>query len=173
MLTLPEVAKLKAMNQWTSTILLRRVLQRERLRVELVLKVPAGRELADEVAEVVAGRWGVRRVERLPRAGRWGGSSAWQHGSLRPTCAAVGGEDKPWPTSHSSAIHSHRRRAPQGRGSRAPNFRLTRGDLSDISLADFEGTVKNIVPPSTPAWGRPRRAASIKEMRATSAPWLC
>ena len=29
-----------------------------------------------------------------------------------------------------------------------PNFRLTRGDLSDISLADFEGKVKvlNILP---------------------------
>ncbi|MDQ3775614.1 MAG: hypothetical protein M3461_15315 [Pseudomonadota bacterium] len=32
---------------------------------------------------------------------------------------------------------------PKVRGSPAPNFRLTHGDLSDISLADFEVTVKN------------------------------
>ena len=43
--------------------------------------------------------------------------------------------------------HSHRRRALQGRPP-GSDFRLTRGDLSDISLADFEGKVKilNIVP---------------------------
>ena len=45
-------------------------------------------------------------------------------------------------------------------GSPGPNLRLTRGELSDISLADFEGKVEDPQhrPPSIPASGRPRRA---------------
>jgi thiol peroxidase len=44
-------------------------------------------------------------------------------------------------------------------GRKAPDFKLTAGDLSDVSLADFRGKVKilNIVPLSTfrsPAFGK-------------------
>lgn len=44
---------------------------------------------------------------------------------------------------------------PKVGGSPARNFRLTRGDLNDISLTDFEGNVKilNIVPAFHPGVG--------------------
>ena len=60
---------------------------------------------------------------------------------------------------------------PKVRGSPAPNFRLTRGDLSDISLADFEVTVKNpqYRAPLDTGVAAASRAASIKGARATSA----
>lgn len=59
-------------------------------------------------------------------------------------------------------------------GSPGPNCRLTRGNLSDIALADFEGKVKilNSVPTLDAGVGRPRRAAS-RRRRATSATWSC
>jgi hypothetical protein len=64
----------------------------------------------------------------------------------------VGGEDKPWPTSRSRAIPHTVGELPKvgspGRQLPDPNFGVTRGDLSDISLADFEGKVEilNIAP---------------------------
>jgi thioredoxin-dependent peroxiredoxin len=64
---------------------------------------------------------------------------------------------------------------PRSGQSPAPNFRLTRGDLSDISLANFEGTVKN------PQYRAPLdtgvAAASARRFdkgdAGISAPWLC
>ena len=53
-------------------------------------------------------------------------------------------------------------------GSPGPDFRLTRGDLSDISLADFEGKVKilNIVPTLDTGVG----AASARARAGSSRP---
>jgi len=60
-------------------------------------------------------------------------------------------------------------------GRPGPNFRLTRGDLNDISLADFEGKVKilNIVPTFDPARERPRGRAGSRRRRATATTWSC
>jgi hypothetical protein len=96
----------------------------------------------------------------MPRAGRRGGSSAWQHG--RPIRAAVGGEHKPWPTSRSRAIPFAPSRALQGRQPGSQTSVSPAADLSDISLADFEGKVeiRNLVPTLDTSVGAAWRAAS-------------
>ena len=77
-------------------------------------------------------------------------------------------------TSRSRAIPFNRRRDSPKSGRPGPNFRLTRGDLSDISLADFEGKVKilNVAPAFDPGVGAAWRAGS-KRRRATAATWSC
>lgn len=57
-------------------------------------------------------------------------------------------------------------------GTRAPDFKLTRGDLSDVSLADFAGKVKilNIVPSldtSVCALSAKRFDAEVKKLGGT------